>query len=82
MVDHTALPVRVYPNPAHDKVFIEAEGIISVRLFDLLGQCLIKKKDDNNGMMEIGINNLHSSVYIIEILTEQGRVIRKLNVTR
>ena len=79
--DNPTIPVRVYPNPAHDKVFIEAAGIISVRLFDLLGQCLIYKEGENNDMMEIGVNNLHSSVYIIEILTERGRVIRKLNVT-
>ena len=77
-----ALPIAVYPNPAHDKVFIEAEDIISVRLFDMLGQCLFKKEGDNKGTMEIGLNNLLSSVYIIEILTEQGKVIRKLNVTR
>ena len=77
-----ALSVAVYPNPAHDKVFIEAEGIISVSLFDMLGQCLTKKESDNNDTMEIDLNNLHSSVYIIEILTEQGKVIRKLNVTR
>ena len=77
-----SLSVAVYPNPAHDKVFIKAEGIISVSLFDMLGQCLIKKEGDNNDTMEISINNLHSSVYIIEILTEQGKVMRKLNVTR
>ena len=77
-----ALPIAVYPNPANDKVFIEAKGIISVRLCDLYGQCLIKKEGDNKDTMEISINNLHSSVYIIEILTEHGRVIRKLNVTR
>lgn len=75
------LPVVVYPNPAHDKVFIKAEGIISVRLFDLLGQCLIKKEGDINDTMEISLNDFPSSVYIIEILTEQGKVIRKLNVT-
>ena len=76
------MPVVVYPNPAHDKVFIKAEGIISVRLFDLLGQCLIKKEGDINDTMEISLNDFPSSVYIIEILTEQGRVIHKLNVTR
>ena len=80
--DNLTLPIKVFPNPAHDKVFIEAEGITSVRLYDLLGQCLIKKESDHSDMMEISLSNLTSSVYTIEILTEQGRVIRKLNVTR
>ena len=80
MDDSLALPVRVFPNPANDKVFIEAEEIISVRLYDIHGQCLIKKEGINSDTMEISINNLASSIYTIEILTEQGRVIRKLNV--
>ena len=78
--DNVALPIRVFPNPANDKVFIEAEKIISVRLCDLYGQCLIKKEGNNSDMMEISLNNLASSVYTIEVVTEQGRVIRKLNV--
>ena len=80
--DNLALPVKIYPNPAHDKVFIEAEGMISVRLFDLFGQCLIKKGGDNSDWTEIDLNNLESAIYAVEILTEQGRIVRKLNVTR
>ena len=80
--DNMALPIRIFPNPANDKVFIEAEEIISVRLCNLYGQCLIKKEGNKGNTMEISLNNLASSVYTIEILTERGRVIRKLNVTR
>ena len=80
--DNQAFPAKVYPNPAHDKVIIEAEGMLSVRLFDLLGQCLIKMEGDNSDRMEIDLNNLDSAIYAVEILTEQGRIVRKLNVTR
>ena len=80
--DNLAIPVRIYPNPASDKVFIETEGILSVRLFDLFGQCITKKEGDKSDTMEISLNNLPSAIYTIEILTEKGRVIRKLNVTR
>ena len=79
--DNQAIPVNVYPNPAHDKVFIEAESIMRVRLFDLLGQCLVEK-EGNGDKMEINLKDLASSVYIIEILTKQGQAIRKLDVTR
>ena len=72
----------MYPNPAHDKVNIVAEGIISVSLFDLFGQCLLKKDSETNDTMEIDINSFDSAVYVIEILTKQGRIVRKLNVTR
>lgn len=80
--DNLTLPVKLYPNPANDKVHIEAEGMISVSLFDLFGQCLLKKDSEANDTMEIDINSFDSSVYVIEILTKQGRIVRKLNITR
>ena len=80
--DNPTIPVAVYPNPARDKVFIEAEGIMRVRLFDLLGQCLIEKEGNMGDKTEISLNNLTPAFYTIEILTEKGRFIRKLNVTR
>ena len=79
--DNSTLPVKIYPNPAHDKVFIEAEGIMRVKLYDLLGQCLVEKEGDDD-KMEIGLKDLAPAVYVIEILTERGRAFRKLNVTR
>jgi len=80
--DNPTIPVAVYPNPARDKVFIEAEGVIRIRLFDLLGQCLIEKEGNMGDKTEINLNNLTPAFYTIEILTEKGRFIRKLNVTR
>ena len=79
--DKLSIPVKIYPNPASDKVFIEAKDIVHVKFFDLHGQCIINE-EGNDDIMEIFLNDLVSNVYIIEILTEQGRVIRKLNVTR
>ena len=80
--DNQTIPMQVYPNPANDKVFIEAENIVRIRLFDLLGQCLIEKEGNDSDKMEIDLKDLASSVYIIEILTKQGQAIRKLDVTR
>ncbi len=80
--NNQALSVAIYPNPAYDKVFIEAEGIVRVRLYDLLGQCLIETEGSSNNLLEIITNNLPTGIYAIEILTEQGKGIRKLNVTR
>ena len=80
--DNHTLPVKVYPNPAHDKVFIKAEGMIGIKLFDLMGQCILKKDSENSDTMEISLTNLDPAVYTIEILTKQGRIVRKLNITR
>lgn len=75
------IPFAMYPNPAHDKVTIEAEGIIRVRLFDCLGQCLIEMKEIRD-QMNINLSRLSSGIYAIETTTVRGRVVRKLNVIR
>lgn len=79
--DNQALPVAVYPNPASDKVFIEAELIIRIRLFGQLGQCLLDIEGKDSNLLEISTSNLPTDIYTIEILAEQGRIIRKLDVT-
>ena len=62
-------------------VIIEAKDIVRVRLYDLLGQCLIEKEDSGD-KVEISISHLEPAVYAIEIMTKQGRIVQKLNVTR
>lgn len=79
--DSQGIPFAMYPNPAHDRVTIEAEGIIRVRLFDCLGQCLIETKG-NNDQMTINLSHLSSGIYTIETTTMRGRIVRKLNVIR
>lgn len=76
--DDMAFPVALYPNPAHDKVFIETEGDMKVRLFNLLGQCLIA--EEGNDRMVWSLTHLPPAIYFVEVTTKQGRRILKLDV--
>ena len=76
--DNQAIPVQIYPNPAHDKVFIEAEDIMRVRLFDLLGQCLIEKVTEPCERLELSLQYYAASLYLIEIQTTKGAIRTKL----
>ena len=78
--DNPTLPFAVYPNPAHDKVFIEAEGIVSVRLFDLLGQCLAERSTEPCEHMELPLQDYAASIYLIEIQTQRGTIRTKLKI--
>ena len=78
--DDQTLPVAVYPNPANDKVFIEAEGIICVRLFDLLGQCLTEKSTEPCERMELPLQDYAESIYLVEIQTQFETIRTKLKI--
>ena len=78
--DNPTLPFAVYPNPAHDKVFIEAEGIICVRLFDLLGQCLAERSTEPCERMELPLQDYAASIYLIEVQTQHGTIRTKLKI--
>ncbi len=77
-LDEMGIRVALYPNPAHDKVCIEAEDIRRVRLFDLQGQCIVEKSFDRNDRVEMPLSGLESKLYLIEIQTDYGIARRKL----
>ena len=78
--DNHVLPIAVYPNPAHDKVFIKAEDIICVKLFNLQGQCLMERRTEPCERMELLLGDHSASFYLIEIQTQHGTVRTKLQV--
>lgn len=71
--------VRVYPNPATDKLYIEAESlqkVKTVKLYDLRGRLIMSvQKPFSN---EIDILGFSAGVFLIEIATENGVFVDKL----
>ena len=52
----------VYPNPAHDKLFVNAANIQSVELYNISGQLMISSTEN-----EINVSGLESGVYFIRV---------------
>ena len=76
------IPVALYPNPTHDKVFIEAEGIRLVKVYDLQGQCVIEKSVVPCDRMALPLQCLSPGLYLIEIQTGLGIGRAKLNIDK
>ena len=61
--------IRIYPNPANDKIYIECAEIIElkVQIYNLLGECILQKelKSIDNS---IDISSLVDGIYIIDIV--------------
>ena len=76
--EHTGIPVHLYPNPAKDKIVIEAEGILCVKVYDLQGQCVLDKLVPKTPAIELSLPKLAPAPYIIEIQTVLGTARTKI----
>jgi zinc-dependent metalloproteinase lipoprotein len=74
--------ITIYPNPTKDKIYIKNLQHIILKnyiLHNTLGQTLQKGSFLNNSN-EISLQNLPQGIYYLEILTNQGTVVKKLNI--
>ena len=56
------MTISVYPNPAHDKLFVNAANIQRIDLFSVAGQLMISSTDN-----EINVSELESGVYFFRV---------------
>ena len=76
--DYTGIPFNLYPNPAKDKIVIEAEGIERVKIYNILGQCVIDKLVPKMSIAELSLPELEPAPYIVEIQTFFGTARTKI----
>lgn len=69
--------VSLYPNPTQSKVFVEAEGLRQVRVFNLMGQEVMNQAVDGN-RFTLDLSSQPQGCYFIETTTEQGSTISKI----
>ena len=81
-VGEQALEVNVFPNPTKGTVTVEAEGIESVRLTDMMGQVLEMRHCDHSDSILLNLNGYTPSVYLLEIKTINGTVKKRLVLCR
>lgn len=66
------LDMNIYPNPAKEIVNIEGEGLKTVALYDLLGNCL-RTLDYKTGNT-LNVSDLPRNTYLLMLFTQDGRV--------
>ncbi len=64
-------PLKVYPNPAHDLLFLDSETPGSVQIFSMDGH-LIHQQDTENGLTEINTSEYSRGTYILYFKTSAG----------
>jgi len=71
---------KIYPNPAKDVLFIEADAAIKggIRILDLLGREHISITGTSESRLEIPLNQLGKGMYLVQLKTDQGVLQQKL----
>lgn len=68
----------IYPNPANDNIYISAENVRKVEIFNIMGD--IVATYDNSKIINIAALPVGS--YVIRVLTNSGVVTEKINIIR
>ena len=64
---------HIYPNPANNKITIDAADVVDVKLFDVLGNEITSTKQN-----QIDVSNFNDGVYFIQVQTKQNTSTQKI----
>jgi hypothetical protein len=66
---------NIYPNPAQNKITIDANDVVDVKLFDVLGKQIFTTKDN-----QLDVSNFTNGVYFIQVQTNTSTTTQKIMV--
>ncbi len=80
--DNLLLLVKIYPNPANDKITIDTktEIIESIKVFDISGKLINDYGKSYNNLEELDISNYAKGTYFLKVKTERGLTTKKIVV--
>ena len=73
--------VALYPNPTSGKVSIKAEAMRQITIINVMGQVVMSQAVDNNDVT-LDMSAFDNGMYIVNVITENGKVVKTLNVLR
>ena len=71
--------VNLYPNPADHSLTLEAEGMVLVRVCNVLGQVVLEQEVISN-TLKVNTSDWNEGLYMVTIRTESGTVSRRLSI--
>lgn len=72
--------VGIYPNPANEKVTIDAQNINKVSISNMMGQKIyeISSSDDK---VVVDVNDFPAGIYMIQVVTDEYEVTKRITVS-
>ncbi len=76
-----AANVAMYPNPTSGMVTIKAEAMRQLTIVNMMGQVVMTKSIDNDEVV-LDMSLFNNGMYMVNIITDNGNVVKVLNVLR
>ena len=80
-IGETTSQVSVYPNPTHGIVNIKAEGMQRVTVVNTMGQVLMTR-EINQDEYTLDLSAFGNGMFMVNVTTGQGTIVKKINVLR
>ena len=70
----------IYPNPANEKITIEAQNINEIYISNVMGQ-KIYETSVNDDQVVVDVNDFPSGIYMIRVVTDEYEVTKRITVS-
>ena len=70
-----AATVSIYPNPASNRLYVNAENVKNVEIYDILGHMVLATTES-----DIDLRNMEAGIYFVTVRTENAAKTTKLVV--
>ena len=68
----------IYPNPANDRLYIEAESEIEeIVIYDVYGRHQVTETPSHRDMTSVNVSNLNTGIYFVKINTVNGETVKR-----
>ena len=71
--------IGIYPNPANEKITIEAQNIESVSIVNVMGQTVYQTSVNEDNMV-IDVNDFPAGIYMIHVVTDEYEATKRISV--
>ena len=78
-VNEYSISAKIYPNPTHGIVTIDAEGMQRLTVTNTLGQILYDRKVESDNA-QINMTEFGTGTYLVRIYTDSGTTVKRINV--
>ena len=78
--DNAEDKVGIYPNPANEKITIEAQNINEIYISNVMGQ-KIYETSVNDDQVVVDVNDFPSGIYMIRVVTDEYEVTKRITVS-